>query len=293
MMKKTLKPSNKRVKALPYIFLAPTILLFVAFTYYPFLKNAMLAFSLTDKRGNFVKWVGFANFSRLFSKPAFWLVVKNTFTFACIVATLTLLIAMILALISYKTRTGCRIYQTMFAIPMSIASVPASAIFIFMLKRNGFVNRFLGTSTAWLQNASTALPSVALATVWLSIGASFIFLLVGFRNVPEELLESATIDGAGAFRKAFNIMIPIASPQIFFVVFLNIGHSFKAFGQIKLLTGGGPAKASETLVYSIYNEALLNGRFETACANAIILFLIIFVFIRIQFAVEKKVVFYQ
>jgi sn-glycerol 3-phosphate transport system permease protein len=73
---------------------------------------------------------------------------------------------------------------------------------------------------------------------------------------------------------------------------LNINNSFKAFGQIKLLTGGGPAKASETLVYSIYNEALQNGRFETACANALILFLIIFIFTRIQFAVEKKVVFY-
>ncbi|MDD3996434.1 MAG: sugar ABC transporter permease [Petrimonas sp.] len=293
MRKKYLSQKKQKVKALPYFFLAPTILLFVAFSYYPFLKNALLAFSLTDKRGNFVKWVGFANFQRLFNKSAFWLVVKNTFVFAFIVATLTLLMAMILALISYKTRRGCRIYQTMFSIPMSIASVPASAIFLFMLKKDGFVNRIFGTTTAWLQNASTALPSVAVATVWLSIGASFIFLLVGFRNVPQELLESATIDGAGPIKRAFSIMIPIASPQIFFVVFLNIGHSFKAFGQIKLLTGGGPAKASETLVYSIYNEALQNGRFETACANAIILFLIIFIFIRIQFAVEKKVVFYK
>ncbi|MCK9548731.1 MAG: sugar ABC transporter permease [Sphaerochaeta sp.] len=284
--------NRRKVKALPYLLVAPSIILFVAFSYYPFLKNILLAFSLTNKRGEFVRWVGLMNFKRLFAKATFWLVVRNTFTFAFIVATATLLIAMILSLFSYRQKSGSIIYQTMFSMPMSIASVPASAMFLFMLKRDGFVNRIFGTNIAWLQNVSTALPSVAIATVWLSIGSSFIFLLVGFRNVPQELLESATIDGAGPWMKAFKIMVPLASPQIFFVIFLNINNSFKAFGQIKLLTGGGPAKASETLVYSIYNEALQNGRFETACANALILFLIIFIFTRIQFAVEKKVVFY-
>lgn len=293
MGNRPMQSNHTKIKALPYLLIAPTVFLFMSFSYYPFVKNALLAFSLTDKRGNFVKWIGLANFKRLFTKPAFWLVVKNTFEFAFIVACLTLLMAMVLSLISYRMRKGSRIYQTMFSMPMSIASVPASAIFLFMLKKDGFVNRIFGTTTAWLNDAATALPSVAIATVWLSIGASFIFLLVGFRNVPQELIESATIDGAGPFRKAFNIMIPIASPQIFFVIFLNIANSFKAFGQIKLLTGGGPAKASETLVYSIYNEALQNGRFETACANAVILFLIIFIFTRIQFAVENKVVFYK
>ena len=219
---------------MPYFFL-PTILLFVAFSYYPFLKNALLAFSLTDKRGNFVKWVGFANFQRLFNKSAFWLVVKNTFVFAFIVATLTLLMAMILALISYKTRRGCRIYQTMFSIPMSIASVPASAIFLFMLKKDGFVNRIFGTTTAWLQNASTALPSVAVATVWLSIGASFIFLLVGFRNVPQECWRARLIDGAGPLRGHSAFMIPIASPQILFVVFLNIDIHLRLLARLNCL----------------------------------------------------------
>jgi sn-glycerol 3-phosphate transport system permease protein len=284
---------RKKVSSTPYLLIAPVLALFALFSYYPFARTIFLAFSVTDKSGNLKKWVGFGNFKRLFSRPAFWSTIGNTFEFALIVAVCTLLIAMILALLAYKVKRGSRIYQTMYAIPMSIASVPASAMFLFMLKKDGFINRIFGTGIAWLQDPRWALPAVALVTVWLGVGAAFIFLLVGFRNVPEELIESATIDGAGPFQRAVHVLIPVASPQIFFVVFLNIGNSFKAFGQVKLLTAGGPAGASETLVYSIYKEALLNGRFETACAEALILFAIIFIFTRVQFALENKLVFYK
>jgi len=116
--------------------------------------------------------------------------------------------------------------------------------------------------------------------------------LVGFRNVPEELLESATLDGAGVLRKTFNILIPLASPQIFFVIFLNITNSFKAFTQIKLLTEGGPNNATNTLIYSMYRNAILNNRYETACVQAILLFLVIFIITRIQNIFEKRMVFY-
>ena len=111
--------------------------------------------------------------------------------------------------------------------------------------------------------------------------------------MPEDLLESARIDGAGRLTRIFKIMFPIASPQIFFVVFLNITGSFKAFGEIRLLTGGGPAKATTTLVYAIYEQAMKNVRFETACVYSICLFLVIFLVTRIQLLVEKRVVFYD
>lgn len=127
----------------------------------------------------------------------------------------------------------------------------------------------------------------------MHIGVSFIFLLVGFRNVPEDLLESAWLDGAGPLQRIRHIIIPMASPQIFFVVFLNIASSFKTFAQIKLLTQGGPANSTKTLIYYIYENAIINGRFETACVQAIFLFLLIFLFTRIQFALENKVVHYQ
>ncbi len=111
--------------------------------------------------------------------------------------------------------------------------------------------------------------------------------------MPEDLLESALLDGAGPFRRIKDIIIPMASPQIFFVLFLNIGSSFKSFAQIRLLTQGGPANQTKTLIYYIYENAIINGRFETACVQALFLFGLIFLFTRIQFALEKKVVHYQ
>ncbi|MDL2230138.1 sugar ABC transporter permease [Treponema sp. OttesenSCG-928-L16] len=280
-------------KITPYLLLLPTIALFCVFTYFPFVRNMSLAFSVTDKRGNPVSWVGLSNFTRLFGRPDFWETIQNTFMFAALVAVFTLLITTFLALLCTQQRKGGRIYETMYAIPMSIASVPASAMFLFIFKQSGILNQLLGTNIAWLIDSRTALPSVAFATVWLSIGHSFIFLLVGFRGVPEELIESATIDGAGSFRRAFSIMIPVASPQIFFVVFLNILNSFKAFGQIHLLTKGRAGTHTQTLVYSIYTQAIQFNRFETACALSFILILIIFLVTRIQFAFEKKVVHYK
>ena len=151
----------------------------------------------------------------------------------------------------------------------------------------------LGTNIAWTNESPQALWSVCAMTIWMHIGVSFIFLLVGFRNVSEDLLESAFLDGAGPLRRIKDIILPLASPQIFFVLFLNIGSSFKSFAQIRLLTQGGPANSTKNLIYYIYENAITNGRFETACVQALVLFGLIFLITRIQFAMEKKVVHYQ
>lgn len=119
------------------------------------------------------------------------------------------------------------------------------------------------------------------------------FLLVGFRAVPQDLIESAYLDGAGVWARIWHVMLPMASPQIFFVLFLNIAISFRSFAQIKLLTGGGPANATKNLIYYIYENAIINGRYETACVQAIFLFGLILLFTSLQFALEKRFVHYQ
>jgi sn-glycerol 3-phosphate transport system permease protein len=155
------------------------------------------------------------------------------------------------------------------------------------------VNFLLGTEIRWFLDAKFALLGVAFVTVWLNIGAGFIFLLTGFRNVPDELIESARIDGAGYFKRLFGIITPVASPQIFFVVFLNIIVSFQAFAQIRLLTQGGPSYSTNVLVYSIYQAAIRESRFETAFAQSMVLFFIILGITIVQFKTEDKMVFYQ
>jgi len=249
---------------------------------------------LTDKQGNFAKWIGVGNWIRILTKDTFWQTILVTLKMAAINLTGTIVIAMIFALLANKKVRFSKLYQTMYALPMAIASSPAAAIFLFIYRqKNGLLNNILGVEQAWLLNQSTAIWSVCAMTIWMHIGTSFIFLLVGFRNVPEDLLESAWLDGAGPFNRIWHIILPMASPQIFFVVFMNIANSFKTFAQIKLLTGGGPVNSTKTLIYYIYENAIINGRFETACVQAIFLFLMIFILTRIQFMLEDKVVHYQ
>lgn len=285
--------SKKRFNYIPILMLLPAISFFAVFTFYPFLKSILLSFTATNQKGDPVKWMGLYNYRFLFGQSSFWLVFRNTFAFALIVGVGTFSFAMLLAGICSEEAIGGRVYQTMFAMPMAIASAPASAIAMFFFKQAGLVNQLFRSDVKWLTSPEFALLTVAIVTIWLRIGASFIFLLVGFRAVPREIQESAIIDGAGAARRFFRITVPIASPQVFFVVFLNITGSFKAFGQIKMLTGGGPNNASETLIYSIYRIGILGTRFDRACSYALILFLVIFIITRVQFYLEKKLVFYQ
>lgn len=284
----------KKINPLPYLLILPALALFTLFTYYPFIKTIVMSFTLTNKQNEFTKWVGFANWIRVLKSSSFWDIIKVTLKIAAINLVFTFGIAMIFALMAMKKVRWSKFYQTMYALPMAIATSPAAAIFIFMLRQNaGLVNSVLGTRIAWLRDMPYALWSVCGMTVWMHIGTSFIFLLVGFRNVPEELLESALLDGAGPLRRIKDIILPLASPQIFFVLFLNINSAFKTFAQIDLLTGGGPANKTKNLIFYIYENAMINGRYETACVQALFLFFMLFVVTRIQFALEKKVVHYQ
>ena len=287
------KLKDKLEKVVPYILLLPAFTLFTLFSFWPFLKSIYLSLTVTNKKGQPVKFVKFANFQRVFQSIDFAQTIKNTFYFAAMVGLFTFVIAILLALLSVERRRFSRLYEVMYSIPMAIAAAPAAALWLFILKQGGVLDMIIGKNHSWLTTQNLAIYGVTAATVWLHIGSSFLFLLVGFRNVPEDLLESARIDGADWLTRVFKIMLPIASPQIFFVIFLNITSSFKAFGEIRLLTAGGPAGATTTLVYAIYQQAMLHGRFETACVYSIILFLVIFAVTRIQLLAEKKFVFYN
>ena len=287
------KLKDKLGKLVPYLLLLPTFALFTIFSYWPFLKSIYLTFTVTDKKGQPKKIVKFANFERVFKSIDFAQTMKNTFYFAAMVGVFTFLLALFLALISVEKRRFSRVYEVMYSIPMAIAAAPAAALWLFILKQGGVLDMITGKNHDWLTTRHLAIYGVTAATVWLAIGSSFMFLLVGFRNVPEDLLESAKIDGANWLTRVFRIMFPIASPQIFFVIFLNITHSFKAFGEIRLLTGGGPAGATTTLVYAIYEQAMLHGRFETACVYSMVLFIVIFLTTRVQMLAEHKFVFYE
>jgi len=289
--------ARKQFTSIPYLLLLPCMFIFIVFIFYPFSKTILYSFALTNSRGIPVEWVGLENFMNLLSSARFLESLKLTLIFAPMVGFPTMIVAYFLAAMANEksSRKGARVYETMFSLPMAVASAPAAVIWGTIMRpgRSGILNYILGTEIRWLLDAQYALMSVAIVTVWLNIGISFIFLLTGFRNVPEEIIESARIDGAGYFRRLFRIITPVASPQIFFVVFLNIIVSFQAFAQIRLLTQGGPSYATNVLVYTIYQAAIRDSRFETAFAQSMVLFVIILILTILQFRAEKRTVHYQ
>ena len=282
-----------KFKPLPYLLLLPSLLILGMFVFFPFLRNIALSLTMTDVSGNIVKFVGFKNYARLFSDRTFLSSLEISFRFALMVGAPAFLLGFLLALAAAEQWRGSRIYETMYTMPLVIAAAPASVIWYMIFAPNaGMLNYLLGTSSMWLSDSKTAIWCVAAVTVWANLGMNVIFLLTGFRNVPQELMESSKIDGAGYFTRVWKIIIPMASPQIFFVVFYNIVTSFQTFAQVRLLTDGGPYYSTNILIFQIYKEAFYNSRFYSACAMSVVLFLIIFIITRIQFFFEKRGVHY-
>ena len=144
----------------------------------------------------------------------------------------------------------------------------------------------------WVNDPRYALICVALLTAWLNSGINFLYFSAGLGNIDESIYERASVDGAGALQKFFRLTLPGLSPIMFYTVVVNIIQAFQAFGQVKILTKGGPGESTNLIVYSIYRDAFFNYRFGSAAAQSVILFAIIMVLTLIMFKVEKKGVSY-
>lgn len=285
---------KREMKLLPYLLVVPTIIGAGLFSFYPFFKTILSSFSFTDQFGSWKGWAGLTFWKMMFEDEGFWDVFAITMKFATVIFIGTFIIAMLFALLSIKRSKVGKVYQMLYALPIAVAHATSSVIFSFMFKTDGgLLNSWLGTNIAWKQQADAAFWMVSFVTIWTHISGSYIYLLAGFRGVPEDIQEAAIVDGANGFTRAVKIMMPLASSQIFFVLFLNILSSIKAFTQIRLLTMGGPAGATTTFMWEIYKKAIDYGEYEYACCLSIVVFLIIFVITRIQFAFENKFVHYQ
>lgn len=285
---------KKKFSIVPYMYLAPALVVFSLFVFFPFLKTIWLSVSLTDIRGEVVEFIGFENFIEIFTSASFINSMGLTLKFVILVAVPSIVLGLILALLANHRMRGSRTYELMFSLPMAVASAPAAIIWALLFHpTNGIINYLFGVEIRWLTDPKIALITVAIVTVWLNLGINFIFLLTGLKNIPQDLLESVEIDGGNYLQKIFYITLPLLSPQMFFVVFMNLTSAFQAFAQIRLLTQGGPGDSTNVLVHSIYREAFFNGRFELACAQSIILFMMMLVVTFLQFRFEKKGVHYQ
>ncbi|MBQ6671709.1 MAG: sugar ABC transporter permease, partial [Spirochaetales bacterium] len=224
VVRKPLK--KKRFTPLPYILLIPTTVFLIIFTFYPLVNCIRLTFYATDSIGRPGAFVGLRIWKKVLTSDEFHRSIKNTLKYASCIGIGTFSLAMLLAFMCTRSVKGSKIYQTMFALPIALASAPVAAIFTYIFSKYGIFNAIFGGSTIWMAG-KTLFGTVVFIVIWANCGSSFIYLLVGFRNVPIELLECADLDGAKPFTKFFKIYLPIASPQVFFVIFLNILSAFK------------------------------------------------------------------
>lgn len=273
----------------PYVFLAPSLLIFGLFLFYPFLKTIYLSFFKTDKMGLPKKFVGLENYTKLLTSESFYNSLAVTLIFVVIVVAGSMLLGLAGAVLCNKAFPGIRVFSTAYALPMAIASSSAALIFKMMLHPSvGIVNKLLKLNINWISDPRYALLCVAVLTAWLNSGINFLYFSAGLSNIDETIYERASVDGASEFQKFIRLTLPGLSPIIFYTLVVNIIQAFQSFGQVKILTQGGPGESTNLIVYSIYRDAFFNFRFGSAAAKSVVLFVIIMLLTLVMFRVEKK-----
>lgn len=274
----------------PYLYILPSLALFSLFVFYPFVRTIYLSFQMTNSTGEVVKYYALKNYTKTFSSPIFKNVMTVTFSFAIRVVVGSLLLGLTAALLANIRYRGRAFARTCFALPMAISSACIAVIASFLLHpTNGLINSLIGKDINWTHDKAYALTTVSVVTVWLSVGMNYIFLIAALQGVDVELYEAAAIEGVNFFQKNWHITLPSISPTLFYLLIINVTHSFQAYAQVNLLTGGGPGQATRIIVYQIYEEAFRNGKYGTAAAQSVVLFAIIFILTLIEFIGEKKV----
>ena len=285
---------KKKINLAPYGYLLPCMAVFAVFLFYPFFKTIYLSLYKTNKMGEANLFVGLGNYTELLSSASFRNSLKVTLIFVVIVVLGSMLLGLIAAVLCNKAFPGIRFFSTAYALPMAIASSSAAMIFQIMLHPSvGIVNKLLGLDINWLNDPKTALYCVAILTAWLNSGINFLYFSAGLGNIDETIYERASVDGASGVQQFFTLTLPGLSPIMFYTLVVNIIQAFQSFGQIKILTEGGPNESTNVIVYSIYRDAFFNYRFGSAAAQSVILFFIVMLITLVMFRIEKKGVKYS
>jgi sn-glycerol 3-phosphate transport system permease protein len=280
-----------------YLFLAPTLIVLAIFVYLPVFTSFQLSLHRVAPFGGRMIFVGFENYIRLLTSPDYWNSVRVTFLFVLGVVPFGLFLAVLLAVaLSYPVRRLSSLHRLLIFVPVVISSAVAGVLFRWLYHPVvGYINYWLSLvgiqGPNWLADKQWALVAVILATMWKEFGFNVIIALAGVQAIDNALYDAAKVDGAGTWQRLWRITLPLLTPTLFFLLIINVIHSFEAFGQIDVLTQGGPGRATTTMVYSIYRDAFVGTpQRGLASAQAYLLSLVVIAMSFIQFfGLEKKV----
>lgn len=282
-------------KTWPYLLLAPQLVITFVFFYWPASQAVWQSFLLQDAFGLRTDFVWFENYRELFHDRDYYRAMATTAIFSIAVTVLSLSIALLLAVQADKSIKGAAAYKTLLIWPYAVAPAIAGVLWLFMFQPSlGLVARgirALGVDWNPLLNGNHAMTLVILASTWKQISYNFLFFLAGLQSIPRSVIEAAAIDGARPVRRFWTIIFPLLSPTAFFLLVVNIVYVFfDTFGIIDAMTGGGPSKATETLVYKVFFDGRLGGNLGGSAAQSVILMIMVIAMTAVQFRyIERKV----
>ncbi len=282
-------------KLLPYLLLAPQLLVTVVFFYWPAIQAVWQSFLLQDAFGLRTDFVWLENYRDLLRQGDYYRAMATTAIFSVAVALLSLSLALLLAVQADKSIKGAGIYKTLLIWPYAVAPAVAGVLWLFMFQPSlGLVARglrSLGMDWNPLLDGNHAMALVVMAATWKQISYNFLFFLAGLQSIPRSVIEAAAIDGARPARRFWTVVFPLLSPTVFFLLVVNIVYVFfETLGIIDAMTGGGPAKATETLVYKVFFDGRLGGDLGSSAAQSVILMVMVIGLTAMQFRyIERKV----
>lgn len=286
---------GKKHLLLPLLFLLPQLAITVVFFFYPAGEALMGSFYMEDSFGLSKEFVGLDNFITLFSDPSYLETLRLTLVFSLATIVLTMGTALLFAVLADQVNWGGTLYKSMLIIPYAVAPPLAGVLWLFLFNPSGGVltELFHHFGYTWNHkiNGNQALFLLIVSASWKQISYNFLFFLAGLHAIPRSLIEAAAIDGASPWRRFRTIIFPLLSPTSFFLLVVNTIYTlFETFGIVHAVTQGGPSKATETLIYKVFNDGFIGLDFGGSSAQSVVLMLIVMVLTFLQFRyVERKV----
>lgn len=285
-----------RNKWLPYLLLMPQIAITIVFFFWPALTSLRLALYRTTPFGDRMFFVGLQNFQRLFASPQYRQSVMTTLVFTASVTLVGVVISLVIALLLNQAIKGRTIYRTAILWPYGVALPVAGVLWMFLMHPTfGIVPYYLdgiiNFNFDWILNGQAAMLLVILTAIWTNLGYNVAFFLAGLQAIPQSLLEAAYVDGATRVRSIIHITLPLLSPTIFFLLVMNVVYSlFDTFGLIDAVTKGGPAGATEIMIYKAYRDGIISLNLGSSAAQSVVLMVLAILLTVFQFRfIERKV----
>lgn len=284
-----------RNRWLPYLLIAPQLLVTLVFFFWPAGQAIRQSMYLPDPFGLSEQFVGWDNFEFLLTDPYYLASFKTTAVFSILVTVASMGIALWLAVLADRVIKGSGAYRTLLVWPYAVAPAVAGVLWLFMF------NPSLGVVTYWLKafgynwnhvlNGGEAMSLVVMASAWKQISYNFLFFLAGLQAIPRSVIEAAAIDGASFWRRFWTIVFPLLSPTTFFLLVVNVVYAFfDTFAVIHTITGGGPRQDTMILVYKVFADGFVGQDLGSSAAQSVILLFLVGILTVVQFRfIERRV----